>query len=56
MCPAAEVTVLRNGRLVATVPAAGTTRAELAELMVGREVLFTSRRTPQEPGDVLFAI
>jgi len=51
-----RVTVLRKGRLVATVPAAGTTRAELAELMVGREVLFTSRRTPQEPGEVVFAV
>ncbi len=51
-----RVTVLRKGRLVATVPAAGTTRAELAELMVGREVLFTSRRTPQEPGEVIFAV
>ncbi len=51
-----RVTVLRKGRVVATVPAAGTTRAELAALMVGREVLFTSRRTPQPPGEVVFAI
>jgi simple sugar transport system ATP-binding protein len=51
-----RVTVLRKGRVVATVPAAGTTRGELAELMVGREVLFTSRRTPQPPGEVVFAL
>ncbi|MFO7634301.1 MAG: ABC transporter ATP-binding protein [Caldilinea sp.] len=51
-----RVTVLRKGRVVATVPAAGTTRGELAELMVGRAVLFTSRRTPQPPGDVIFKI
>jgi simple sugar transport system ATP-binding protein len=51
-----RVTVLRKGRVVATVPAASTTRAELAALMVGREVLFTSRRTPQPPGDVILAI
>ncbi|HQY92482.1 ABC transporter ATP-binding protein [Caldilinea sp.] len=51
-----RVTVLRKGRLVATVPAAGATRGELAELMVGREVLFTSRRTPQPPGDAVLAI
>ena len=50
-----RVTVLRKGRVVATVPAAQTTRGALAELMVGREVLFTSRRTPQAPGDVIFA-
>ncbi len=51
-----RVTVLRKGRVVATLPTAGTTRAELAALMVGRDVLFTSRRTPQPPGDVIFAI
>jgi simple sugar transport system ATP-binding protein len=51
-----RVTVLRKGQLVATVPAEGTTRAQLAELMVGREVLFTSRRTPQAAGDVIFAV
>ena len=51
-----RVTVLRKGRLAATLPAAGMTRGELAELMVGREVLFTSRRMPQEPGEVVFAI
>ena len=51
-----RVTVLRKGRVVATVPAAGTTRSELAALMVGREVIFTSRRTPQPPGEVVFAI
>ena len=41
---------------VVGAPAAGTTRSELAELMVGREVLFTSRRTPQPPGEVVFAV
>ena len=51
-----RVTVLRKGRVIADVAAARTTRSELAELMVGRPVLFTSRRTPQPPGDVVFAI
>jgi len=51
-----RVTVLRKGRLVATLPAAGTTRSELAERMVGRAVIFTSRRTPQDPGEIVFAI
>jgi simple sugar transport system ATP-binding protein len=51
-----RVTVLRKGRVVATIPAAGTTRSELAALMVGREVLFTAQRTPQPPGEVVFAI
>jgi len=33
-----RVAVLRGGRLVATLPAAGSSAAELASLMVGREV------------------
>jgi simple sugar transport system ATP-binding protein len=45
-----RVTVLRDGRLVATVPAAGTSRADLARLMVDRDVLLTSRRTVSTPG------
>ncbi|BAL99594.1 ABC transporter ATP-binding protein [Caldilinea aerophila] len=53
---AERVTVLRKGRVVATLPTAQTTRRELAALMVGREVLFSSRRTPQPPGDVVFAV
>ena len=35
-----RISVLRDGELVATVPAAETTREELASMMVGREVLF----------------
>jgi ABC-type uncharacterized transport system ATPase subunit len=51
-----RVTVLRKGRVVAAVPAAATTRPELAALMVGREVIFTSRRTPQPPGAAVLTI
>ncbi len=35
-----RVTVLRDGKNVATVRTAETSKAELARLMVGREVLF----------------
>ncbi len=51
-----RITVLRKGKMVATVEAAKTSRAELARMMVGREVLFESRRTPQPPGDVVFQV
>lgn len=34
------VTVLRRGKVVGTTPTQGSTRQELARLMVGREVLF----------------
>ncbi|MBI5333408.1 MAG: ABC transporter ATP-binding protein [Burkholderiales bacterium] len=45
-----RVAVLRGGRLVATRPAAGTTAAELAELMVGRSVQRPVRREVQGTG------
>ena len=44
-----RVAVLRGGRKVADRPVAGTDRAMLASLMVGREVPV-SRREPQAPG------
>jgi simple sugar transport system ATP-binding protein len=49
-----RITVMRKGRVIDTVAAAGTTKEELAQLMVGREVVFTTRRKPQEPGPVIF--
>ncbi|MDG5759714.1 ABC transporter ATP-binding protein [Natronococcus sp. A-GB1] len=45
------VTVLRDGRAVASVEPAETTREELAELMVGREVLLEADSDPVETGD-----
>jgi general nucleoside transport system ATP-binding protein len=41
------VTVMRQGRVVASLPTAETTPEQLAELMVGRKV---SLRVPKEPG------
>src|SRR5947209_2770250 len=47
-----QITVLRRGRVVGTVPAAGTTKAQLAEMMVGRPVLVEMAHPPVEPGPV----
>ncbi len=47
-----HVTVLRQGKSVATVAAKGMTKAELARLMVGREVLFQVAKTAAQPGEV----
>ena len=47
-----DITVLRDGKNVGTVDANETTREELAELMVGREVLLETDKQPAEPGDV----
>lgn len=51
-----RITVMRKGKKIATVAASQTNRQELARMMVGREVLFLSRRTPQPPGKVVFHI
>ncbi len=56
MTAADEITVLRDGRNVGTVDAANTTREELAELMVGREVLLDVERPPADPGDVVLDV
>ena len=40
-----RVTVLRRGKLVATVQTAEVSKAELARMMVGREVIFSVHKT-----------
>ena len=50
-----RVAVLRAGRLVATLPAAGATKPMLAELMVGRAIAPAQRR-PRQAGDVVLAM
>ena len=47
-----RITVLRRGKRIETLPAAGATEAGLARLMVGRDVLLRVEKTkavPQEP-------
>lgn len=51
-----RVTVLRNGRVVKTLPTSQTTRNELARLMVGREVLLRVQRPPVELGEVRLSL
>jgi simple sugar transport system ATP-binding protein len=52
-----RVTVLRRGKVTAAnVPAKGTTKAQLAQLMVGREVLFQVDKKKAQPGDVVLAV
>jgi simple sugar transport system ATP-binding protein len=52
-----RVTVLRKGRVTAAgLPIGETNQAELARLMVGREVLFHLDKKPQAPGDVALAV
>lgn len=52
-----RVTVLRRGKVTAAgIPAKGTTKAQLAKLMVGREVLFRVDKKKAEPGEVVLAV
>ncbi|HNP70816.1 MAG TPA: ABC transporter ATP-binding protein [Kouleothrix sp.] len=57
MSIADRVTVMRRGRVTAAdVATKGSTTAELARLMVGRDVLFRVHREAQEPGPVVLQI
>ena len=47
-----RVTVLRDGRAIGTRPTAGVTKRDLANMMVGREVLLERLRVEREVGEV----
>jgi len=51
-----NVSVMRQGALVATRKTSETTVEELAELMVGRRVLLRVEKGPAAPGDVLLSV
>ena len=51
-----NVSVMRQGALVATRKTNETTVEELAELMVGRRVLLRVEKGPARPGDVLLSV
>ena len=51
-----RITILRRGERVATLPREGVTEAQLARLMVGRDVLLDIAKAPAEPGDPLLVV
>ena len=51
-----RITVLRGGQLAGTTVNNGVTRAELARMMVGRDVLLEQQRTAVEQGAVLLEL
>lgn len=51
-----NVTVMRGGKVVANRETAKTSPEELAELMVGRKVLLSVDKKPNQPGDVKLAV
>ena len=51
-----HVTVMRDGRVVGHVRTSETTAAELARLMVGRDVLLRVAKPPAQPGATVLAV
>ena len=51
-----DVTVLRDGENVGSLPAADATREQLAELMVGREVLLDIDSSNGDPGETVLDV
>jgi len=51
-----RITVLRQGKVVATVRASETNKRELARMMVGREVLFRLEKKPVKRGEVVLEV
>jgi simple sugar transport system ATP-binding protein len=49
-------TVLRRGKLIGTVPVKDASEAQMAEMMVGREVNFTVEKAEATPGEVVLEI
>ncbi len=51
-----RITVLRRGKKIETLPAAGATEESLARLMVGREVLLRVEKGPPAPTEPLLEV
>ncbi|HEY3315337.1 MAG TPA: ABC transporter ATP-binding protein [Bacillota bacterium] len=51
-----RVTVLRAGRVIDTVETARTSEAELAKMMVGREVIFRIDKKPADPKEIVLEV
>jgi len=49
-------TVIRRGKYIGTVDVASTDEAEMARMMVGREISFKVDKKPQEKGDVILSV
>jgi general nucleoside transport system ATP-binding protein len=49
-------TVLRRGKVIGTVSVPQTTVEEMAEMMVGREVIFEVTKSEKKPGETLFEV
>ncbi|WP_291426293.1 ABC transporter ATP-binding protein [Deinococcus sp.] len=46
------ISVIRDGRMIGSIPAAGATTETLARMMVGRDVSLKVHKAPAQPGEV----
>jgi ABC-type uncharacterized transport system ATPase subunit len=51
-----RITVLRRGKKIGTVPREGATEAELARMMVGRDVVLRVEKSLSKPGEALLEV
>src|SRR5512134_435928 len=51
-----RITVMRSGRVVGTANPKETNEAQLASMMVGREVILTVQKKPAQPGDEILQV
>jgi simple sugar transport system ATP-binding protein len=51
-----RVTVMRRGKVVGSVATQDTSKQEIANMMVGRQVLFQLERTEANPGEVVLTV
>jgi simple sugar transport system ATP-binding protein len=51
-----HITVLRDGRVVGVTAPAQTNEAELANMMVGREVMLTVQKKPAQPKETILSV
>lgn len=51
-----RVTILRDGKTIATVNTKDTNPRELAKMMVGRDVLMDLNKKEKQPGKVIFSV
>ncbi|VTS23780.1 ABC transporter, ATP-binding protein [Streptococcus pseudoporcinus] len=51
-----RVTVIRRGKSIETANVLGVSSKELAEMMVGRSISFTTAKNPSEPKEVVLSI
>ncbi|CAM3988327.1 ABC transporter ATP-binding protein [Deinococcus frigens] len=51
-----RISVIRDGRMIGTIPAQGATTETLAQMMVGREVTLKVEKTAAQPGEVALDI